>query len=205
VLRLQHSGGSLPNCLLEPSTCTLYLLPLISTQTGNAKTKALPPFLIRHLSMIILNVEDLESKGIPYRAATQFTFEGKVFSKGQSFPKKTRQAAIEICKVHLASGLACILVESLEMVTICLYKRDATEPNSDEHTSQKITPTPELHYRGASVHPAQTEAQPPVPPPSAPLTYRGAKVQSTPPPPEPPPSNPKFQLSYRGVKAKKPQ
>jgi hypothetical protein len=152
--------------------------------------------------MIILNVEDLESQGIPYRAATQFTFEGKIFSKGQSFPQKTRQAAIEICKVHLASGLACLLVESLEMVTICLYKRDATEPNPAE-TIPQIHSAPELHYRGASVQPTPPEAQPPVPP-SAPLTYRGSKVQSAPPPPTDPPTHPKFQLSYRGVKAKKP-
>jgi hypothetical protein len=155
--------------------------------------------------MIILNVEDLESQGIPYRTATQFAFEGKIFSKGQSFPQKTRQAAIEICKVHLASGLMCLLVESLEMVTICLYKRDAEAINGK---LPQTTPS-EMHYRGAIVQPSEPSppGQPPTgQPPNVPLTYRGAKVQSTPAEEKAieQPIASKFQLSYRGVKAKKP-
>ncbi|MCU0568178.1 MAG: DUF4278 domain-containing protein [Oculatellaceae cyanobacterium Prado106] len=155
--------------------------------------------------MMILRMEALEAQGIAYRTATQFTFDNQVFSKGQSFPIRMRQVAIELAQGYQASGTLCLLVESADHVTICLFKRQLapvapTAPPVQVQSKPLVSPSPRLPQVVSPVV-AIADPQPQAEPfsaPSAGMTYRGAKLPS----PESQPVAPTSEatMTYRGAK-----
>lgn len=72
--------------------------------------------------MVLFTVEELERLGIPYTKTSQFVFQGRRFTKGQSFSQNVRSAAIDLYKTYVNSGNPCLLVECPEYVTICRQK-----------------------------------------------------------------------------------
>lgn len=69
--------------------------------------------------MLIFTVEELENRGIPYKQKSQFTYNGKLFTKSTSFSLSFRQIAVDLYKNYLNSGIFCMLVESPDYLTIC--------------------------------------------------------------------------------------
>lgn len=72
---------------------------------------------LSHPPMLILSAQELESKGIPYLAASTILFQERLFVKGQSFSQRVRQVAIDLYAEYLSSGIHCLLVESAEQLT----------------------------------------------------------------------------------------
>lgn len=68
--------------------------------------------------MIVLNTEELEQQGIPFRAASKIVFQDHLFVKGQSFSTRLRQVAIDLCASYKTSGVSCLLLETSELLTI---------------------------------------------------------------------------------------
>jgi hypothetical protein len=69
--------------------------------------------------MLVFTVEELENRGIPYKQKSQFTYNGKQFTKSTSFSHSVRQTALDLYKSYLNSGVFCMLVESPDYLTIC--------------------------------------------------------------------------------------
>ncbi|MCT7950974.1 hypothetical protein NG798_14335 [Ancylothrix sp. C2] len=85
--------------------------------------------------MLLIRAEDLESVGIACGTATQLTFQNTSFTKGRSFAKSERQAAITTCNQYLKADILCLIVENPTHFTLWPEKKDVNLSSRDSALS----------------------------------------------------------------------
>ena len=85
--------------------------------------------------MLLIRAEDLESVGIAPSTATQLIFQNISFTKGRSFSKNERQAAITTCNQYLRADILCLIVENQTHFTLWPEKKDVNLCSQDSSIS----------------------------------------------------------------------
>ncbi|MGK7873436.1 MAG: hypothetical protein AB4426_09015 [Xenococcaceae cyanobacterium] len=78
--------------------------------------------------MLFLTTQQLESQGVSRdkaHEASQIRCSNKLFTRASDFPKKERQAAINLCQEYLQSGVFSFIAESQLALTVWSEEKDA--------------------------------------------------------------------------------
>lgn len=93
--------------------------------------------------MLLIRAEDLESVGIAPSTTTQLIFQNISFTKGRSFLKSERQAAIATCNQYLKADILCLIIENQTHFTLWPEKKDINLSSQDS----SITPSNATKYQ----------------------------------------------------------
>lgn len=68
--------------------------------------------------MIILASKELDKHGISHQAATRLVFQGRLFTKGQTFASRLRDVAVKVAQEELSLGQPCIVIDHETHITL---------------------------------------------------------------------------------------
>ncbi|MGK7887753.1 MAG: hypothetical protein AB4042_00365 [Leptolyngbyaceae cyanobacterium] len=68
--------------------------------------------------MIIFASKELDQYGISHQSSSKLVFQGRLFTKGQTFASRLRDIAVEVAQENISLGQPCILVDYETHVTL---------------------------------------------------------------------------------------
>ncbi|NEQ96901.1 MAG: hypothetical protein F6K30_09280 [Cyanothece sp. SIO2G6] len=83
--------------------------------------------------MIILASKELDKRGISHQSTTKLVFQGRLFTKGQTFASRLRDMAVEVAQEEQSLGQPCIVIDHETHVTLWKSGRSLMGTRSHPH------------------------------------------------------------------------